>query len=115
MNVSELKGVQLDLWVARAEGLSVTYKPGASTIWLEERSSDDIYWQPSVDWSQGGPLIDKYRLAVSPFYYKHNNGWAVADADDSILSEGSTPLEAVCREVVRAKFGDDVPDNELFT
>jgi hypothetical protein len=116
VKVSKLTGAQLDYWVARAaghEGQIVKSHSPCNADYFEYASGTP--YRPSTHWAHGGPLIEKYRLAVNPFYYKHNNGWVVTDADDGILSDGETPLEAVCREVVRAKFGDDVPDDEGAT
>jgi hypothetical protein len=115
MKVSELTGAQLDYWVARAagsEGRIVKSHSHCNADYFEYASGTP--YRPSTHWAHGGPLIEKNRFAVSPFYYK-NNMWAVTDADDGILSEGETPLQAICREVVRAKFGDEVPDEAVVS
>lgn len=72
---------------------------------------------PSTDWSQGGPLIEKYRIEL------RESGKANWWADKSMLREGvpdqndwcghgPSALIAACRAIVAAKLGDsvDVPE-----
>lgn len=67
----------------------------------------------SVDWAQGGPLLDKYDIAL-------NGGLAdgerviyatlraVSDNSPFATAAGPTRLIAVCRAIVAAKLGDVV-------
>lgn len=71
----------------------------------------------SADWSQGGPLIEKYgikleRAGVAWFAgWQYSNGGFVnkysmmdGDAEDG----SNSPLTAACRAIVAAKLGDVV-------
>lgn len=130
MKVSELTGAQLDYWMARAEGIPAENL----TIRRVQRSTDchvvrsvpvSVLGYPglhqvaaevmrySTDWAQGGPLITRHRVSVGQEY--DGECWAsilghanVPESD--IGSMGSTELEAICRVVVRAAFGDDVDE-----
>lgn len=62
----------------------------------------------STDWEQGGPLIEKYSLDIE----KLGSEWAAYPLDEFQRAFGDTPLQAICRSVVRAAFGDEVPDIE---
>lgn len=72
-------------------------------------------FEPSTDWSQCGPLIEKYRLVVAHagcygwFAYLQGNPrctYVDTQAEDEIC--GPTALVATCRAIVHAKFGDTV-------
>ena len=75
-----------------------------------------IRYQPSTDWSQGGPLLDEYAAALIP---QMGGGWT-AEIDtptgggDYYTHEqhGDTALVAVCRAIVAATFGATVPAQE---
>lgn len=65
-------------------------------------------WSPSTDWSQCGPLIEKYNIGLAPIV----RGWG-AGIDETDLAYGDcqcgeTPLIAACRAIVAAKRGDTV-------
>ena len=73
-------------------------------------------YYPSTDWSQGGPLIEKYDVWLSPITDCEPSGWD-ADVYELDGSEGTgvrtiqgcaTPLIAACRAIVAAKLGDTV-------
>lgn len=127
MKTSELTGALLDYHVARAEGVP------ASRLWFTKLSRDAApicvmavtgsyggelakFYRPSTDWAQGGPLIEKTsgvdawcrNGVLEDTYWKAPPGYDVLDQ-----SEGDTPLIAICRAVVRAKFGDEVEDIEV--
>lgn len=119
MKTSELTGALLDYWVARAERKSVYADPNSphGTLFYDDAESTTgrFIWMPSRGWAQGGPLIEKYRLALAPM-----EGWAAYHGDDGVMGQywidasawdgtrGDTPLQAICRAVVRAAFGDEV-------
>lgn len=77
------------------------------------------FWNPSADWSQGGPLIEKYMrelsLAIAPYrdFFEATNtdaadGFSTPGNVPAIYSYGSTPLIAACRAIVAARLGDTV-------
>lgn len=104
MKTSGLTGPSLDWAVAKCEGRN----PKACCV------DDDHYgnhivkdFSPSSDWSQGGPIIEREKIAVVPC----GEYWNAA-ADDQTLKatpwEGTTPLIAAMRCYAASKFGDDV-------
>jgi hypothetical protein len=116
MKVAELTSDLLDYWVARAEGHQIKSDGHVNGVtWVAAAQGASLgymgvgtggqRWQPRLDWAQGGPLIEKYKLGP---YILADDRWAIAGADWFI--SGDTPLQAICRAAVRATFGDEVPD-----
>jgi hypothetical protein len=112
--VSELEGGQLDYWVAKAEGKS---SPG---LYRGERGEtfcslhDSVYhvYAPSTGWADGGPIIERERIAVAeartvpPSWSAWIRG--VPWHDDTPDGFGPTPLIAAMRAYVAAKYGEEV-------
>lgn len=86
-------------------------------------------WSPSTDWSQGGPLIDKYDVELIRFgeqaWYERDPQWNQKPCVGAVIRHapydtvsgdisieecmtGETRLIAVCRAIVAAKLGDIV-------
>lgn len=130
MKVSELEGIELDCWVAEAEGWQdigkhVNCENCSNNICIESHTEftthglppDDPQRQPipeySTNWHDGGPLIEKYDidLIVAADKDKPNRVEAEIFGEDEIYTQyGDTALIAVCRCVVASKFGDEVKD-----
>jgi len=89
LSVSELSGAALDWAVAKASG---EYKPVSVPAY-------------STDWAQGGPIIERERIAV----WGDNPFWEAERG--SVWCNGPTPLIAAMRCYVASKLGDkiDVP------
>src|SRR6185503_13912323 len=96
MKTSELTGALLDYWVAEVEGM---LRMAGGTV--EDKLGG---YSPSTKWAHGGPLIEKYRLDLQPF--TATDGWNCETPQSDNF--GDTPLQAICRAVVRAAFGDEV-------
>lgn len=116
MNVSELSGPQLDCWVARAEGKCYTTNPRqwgnalinelgrlsiAKTSWDCAR-----YFEPSSNWTHGGPILERQRYTLYPLDEIGSNGaptrrvWiaeAQMNPDFHDLYRDELPLVAICR------------------
>lgn len=125
VKTADLIGPALDWAVAKANGFAVQVRPyaefcNASTghkvkaryhrVWYEFDGDLEEY-SPSADWSQGGPLVDKYKpdlqtTAQGEFAAYLNNDTACPDP--LIFQSGPTYLVALCRVVVAAKLGDVV-------
>ncbi|MDO9357881.1 MAG: DUF2591 family protein [Polaromonas sp.] len=116
MQTSELSGVLLDFWVAKAEGLEPQLmRPiGSGALWWqastaqgEVSSSDRAY---STDWAYGGAIIEARKIMVA-----WNAGHWIAgvaeyvDRDNARISKGPTPLVAAMRAFVASRFGEDLP------
>lgn len=119
MRTAELTGALLDYWVARAEGLSVGIVNGRPVLWVGARCDKPgcavVHKRGgpapaySSNWMHSGPLIDKHiaNLTTDGFSWRAV-AWEAAGV--KCPAEGATPLQAICRAVVRAAFGDEVPD-----
>ena len=127
MDVAALEGPLLDYWVARAAGLPQP-RVDDGFCWVEEPACDgdpagalEAAFAPSTDWSQGGPIIQSERIALSPRPVAPHEWRATVPGDaqpatpDSPLNArgatGSTPLVAAMRAYVAAHFGATVEDN----
>lgn len=105
MKTNGLTGAALDWAVAKCEGIGLG--PRGSVVYYHE--GEPAMWQPSTDWAQGGPIIEREKISVSPEYLPCN-GWV---ADTKIVGEkthqhGPTPLIAAMRCYVASKLGDTV-------
>jgi len=127
MRTSELTGHALNWAVAQAEGDKV-YRPrlGRPSDWDKEAyladGSDDRWvvrvqnpkvahfvdwtYNPSGDWMQGGPIIEREKLDV----FCSGNVWdaSTGDRHPNEIRTGSTPLIAAMRCYVASKLGDEV-------
>ena len=93
---SELTATALDWAVAKCEEIG---KPKGFWTGAVERGN----FQPSTDWSQGGPIIERERIAVwgdNDTYWEAECGWSWA--------QGETPLVAAMRCYVGSQLGDEV-------
>lgn len=130
---AELKGAALDWAVAKVEGWQVEMSPvglyrDASTG-RKEKATGYRLWMvsdvepcectPSSDWSQGGPLLDKYPMETRACAGTYKGIYAVLlsiDEDFGVTdarwadgyAEGRTVLIAACRAIVAAHLGDTV-------
>ena len=126
--VSEIQGGQLDAAVAMAEGMKFVLvqhlpdKPGPYRCVLFHGLTD---FAPSSDWSHGGPIIERERIALQ-FYGQHwgavphdTAGFEVPDLDERkhtqmgngwcpVMADGETALVATMRAFVRMRLGDEV-------
>lgn len=127
MKTKELTGHALNWAVAMAEGDKV-YRPrlGRPSNWDKEAyladGSDDRWvvrvenasvahfvdwtYNPSGDWMQGGPIIEREKLDV----FCSGNVWdaSTGDRHPNVIKSGTTPLVAAMRCYVASKLGDEV-------
>ena len=130
MKTNQLTGHALNWAVAMAEGDKV-YRPrlGRPSNWDKEAyladGSDDRWvvrvqnprvahfvdwtYNPSGDWMQGGPIIEREKIGVvtSP---DDANVWvgSMLEPDWKFNCAGTTPLVAAMRCYVASKLGDEV-------
>lgn len=123
IKVGELNGAALDWAVAKAEGVSVDIRGQVHPIGSPFRGSKylaigdmGLTFRPSSDWRQGGPLIEKYQVWLSPPTDCEPRGWD-ADVYNADGLEGSgvrvitacdTALIAACRAIVASRVGPEV-------
>lgn len=103
----------LDWAVAIAEGKHSPFLKElpeySGKLMVCERLSDGSGWgfSPSTNWSQGGPLTEKYRML---FLRSGKDGYsAYLDGHrPAFYRDGETLLIAACRAIVAAKLGNIV-------
>ena len=131
MKTSELIGPALDWAVAKCEGLKECMVFGRGTVkdtgfavpnkrggyepvllkcvhdkWFKQCDgypwgSGQVIWQPSTDWSQGGLIIEKEKIAIDWDY----DCWNASTANWPAYYSASTPLIAAMRCYVASKLG----------
>ena len=130
MKTSELTGAALDWAVAKCEGLSLHKDAMLDSVMMEGWYASGYYMDPnqwirlgklrySTDWSQGGPIIEREKIAV--WFHSDYSCWCAAgiewmDADvdsEAFLAmpdafRGPTPLIAAMRCYVASKLGNEV-------
>lgn len=107
--VSELAGTELDYWVARAMGLqAIPNQPSGYFYWGNQSG----WFSPSTDWAQGGPIIEREKIAVLSRDYDGScrTCWAANKNDFLSYGTGETPLIAAMRCYVSSKFGDSMEE-----
>lgn len=123
VKTNELSGAALDWAVAKCEGFAVEYEKDRNDFWVTRTNHAQQFlppfgylsevFHPSDNWSQGGEIIEREMLQVSPEVGKEGAGnawWCVAITPHEAF--GPTPLIAAMRCYVASKLGDevDVPD-----
>jgi hypothetical protein len=115
MKTADLEGFELNYWVAKAEGLTINKSGRAMWISTEGVSSyltehGNNSYSPSTCWAQGGPLIEKWNLDLDSGSAGCYLAGRYAIYEGFWGGVGDTPLQAICRAVVRAAFGDEVEE-----
>ena len=107
MKTSELSGAALDWAVAKCEELNLRRLSGGEFL-----LSNGDFWFPSMDWGQGGPIIEREMITVGPAKHEGFMAWAWPKKDGFW---GDSPLIAAMRCYVAAKLGDEVEVPEGLT
>lgn len=110
MRTSDLVDAKLALWVARAvkvktPGDRLLYAAGGC-LFVETQwgGGEPFSYRPDCRWSDGGPLIEQYRIELLPngvtwTALLHRHGYA-----------DRSPLVAAMRALVASVYGDTVPE-----
>ena len=111
IKTSELTGAALDWAVARLE--FPEHSSYDLEVWVTPLPCDDpedFKYQPSTDWAQGGPIIDKNRIGVEPWGADAQWLAQTYNAAGRVIFRqyGPTPLIAAMRCYVASKLGDEV-------
>ncbi len=111
IKTAELTGAALDWAVAECEG-NVRLQYDSREGLIISNILGWIPYRPSVAWVQGGPIIEREKLCVTP---DHPNGWNAITNNAELIQFGPTPLIAAMRCFVASKLGDevDVPEELL--
>ena len=122
MKVSELSGLQLALWVAKAENLTpITGQPPGFFYYQDQWGSDVSGWyDPTTDWCVGGPIVFRNKISWNTWH----GDWGASftfpvrhptnpKRDPSHhWMKGPTPLIAAMRTYVSSVYGDEVPEED---
>lgn len=105
--VADLDGALLDAAVAKACGIGFEIVGWPDPQCLAGEPVCRKAFEPSTDWAQGGPIIERERIALDP---PDRSEWRAtkAKADEWAVEYGPTPLIAAMRAFVASKFGDEV-------
>jgi hypothetical protein len=104
MKTSELTGAALDWAVASIE--LIGHDDYTNVLMVTVGDDNDWRYNPSTDWTQGGPIIEREGIALIP-------GWTAERPGFS--ADGNTPLIAAMRCYVASKLGDEVEIPEELT
>lgn len=119
VKTAELIGPALDWavdWVVSGKPLDVLQKKDGSGEWAYFHEGNWFASGPrkcSTDWSQCGPLRDKYRVELEQMMSGSVGAKCTSDGESPIVlglprMPGSDALTAICRAIVAAKLGDTV-------
>ena len=113
MKTSELINAALDWAVAKCEGAGVEYIDDGITKCLLRMFPFTGRYNPSTDWLQGGPIIEREKITVC--FDTCRPRWVGCDWDARFTEFGETPLIAAMRCYVASKLGDEVELPEGLT
>lgn len=116
LRVEELSNVQLDAMVAHVEGWTTRTRSERNgeawnmVCWLyDEANGYGVKrFQPSTDWADGGPIIEREQVSLHP--PTETSDWgAVGPASLTVTRmSGPTPLVAAMRAFLAARVGETV-------
>jgi Protein of unknown function (DUF2591) len=100
IKTSELKDQALNWAVAEANGTPI-YRSGKT---LSRMDMDRVvYWEPSMYWAQGGPIIEREGMTLSCRLHK---SYAMLNCGYLVTEYGPTPLIAAMRCYVELVEGE---------
>jgi hypothetical protein len=113
---AELEGLPLNLAVALAEDMEVSWHPSPDDRQTFKarrpgRGGEPGPFLPSTDWAHGGPLVERERGSLFPELIPGAPiVWVARMGDGTRRSQGfgPTPLVAAMRAFVASKLGDEV-------
>ena len=120
MLISTLRGATLNWAVAKCERkpVHIIGEPHVKDPYLQiadvSLGCDDVY-SPSTDWSQGGLIIEREEICISPSVSSEGVGWYASLPHITVLAWGETPLIAamVCYVISKLGYEIDIPEELL--
>lgn len=110
--VNDLSGIDLDFWVARAEGIDAVRTAQACLVAYRRNDAGALEgtpYSPTRDPQVSALLIVKHGVDI----FESGGRWAAEiKGRDTPWGNGATPVEAALRAIVAARFGDAVQDAE---
>jgi hypothetical protein len=109
VKTNELEGELLNQAVAEASETPI-YISGKTLTRMD--MDGNVYWQPTTDWSQAGPIIEREKMRIAYNFDEHiwEAGW-----DCHVKGWGDTPLVAAMRAYVASVMGEEIQflENEV--
>ena len=132
IKTSEATNIQIDWLVAKCEEACTewhAYKPFFwNSVACINVQGHDVNYRPSTDWTQGGPIIEREKIAMSSApdglwaaYMPKGTRWLehggkTAEVFNWYFKQmGYTPLIAAMRCYVASKMGEEVEIPEELT
>ena len=113
-----MKTRMIEITVAELEGAALDY---AIACCLEEYEVHELFgvnmvgevdpgvnFRPSIDWNQGGPLLEKYRPIIVYHEGAGRTPMVTMPSTHPACESGDTVLIAMCRAIVAARLGEVV-------
>lgn len=111
-DINTLSSTKLNILVAEAIGVDVFYPDNHNKLsYFPRAGMSPREWAPSRFWSQGGPLIDQYKIDLN-WGWEEMSEWT-ASVEPNINTQGATVLEAAMRALVCLKLPDYVQQSTL--
>ena len=105
MKTQDLTGPALDWAVAKAE----VQEPVGSFLDGVVAHPDYNKFYPSTNWSQGGPIIEREGISITPLFQEWEALLDLNEGDIMVeVCRGPTPLIAAMRCFVASHLGDEV-------
>jgi hypothetical protein len=120
VKLADLEGRALDWMVAQVAGVEVKLcPPHNGTYWRVFMTVRGYAYRPSTDWTQGGPLMDKYAKSFGMVDSSEPPRFRAFARDNGPegfcrIAGGATILQAFCRALVRLHRGDVVMVPEVL-
>lgn len=118
IKTNEVSSIVIDWMVAKCEGKNDVLHDDGITRCIVIAAASGVYkgiWKPTVNWSQGGPIIERELIELSVSGETLNGMWVAKSPDWYLPATGPTPLIAAMRCYVTSKLGDSVEvPNELL-
>lgn len=117
IKVSNTTKIQLDWLVVKIEGRECYVETGPKSgkkylmafthcCLTGEKEHSEVF-NPSENWSQGGPIIDREKIGVD-YYNTGKPLWIAGIAGTFQQATGPTPLTAAMRCFVASRLGNEV-------
>jgi hypothetical protein len=106
MKTSELSGAALDWAVAKCE--SPEWGEEGWQVNCTHRDDDGWIYQPSTDWAQGGPIIERECITVCMGSPTKGYEWMACLPSGGGIQHAQTYLIAAMRCYVASKLGDEI-------
>lgn len=114
--IDDLTLTQIDRFIAKIEGIYYARSHGDFKVRISEskqvhlmtNSGRNILFAPTVDWRQGGPLLERNDISIE----KIANGWR-AHLDQTSVATGPTVLVAAMRTRIKMTYGEELEVDEV--